>query len=168
MLIDAIYGGTSPPYLIGLSSLLAYIRRVITFINPNQPQLTGPAGSLLVPEDDEITLKLAMLFEGRCEGLGPTKAAAKYGFSKARFFQLLELYKANGALALLSKPTGPKSNYRRTDEIVRQIIRHRFLDPEASTEVITQKLHQTQHDLSVRSVERVLAEYGLQKKRLPT
>ena len=139
---------------------------MITFNDQNQPNLTGPAGSLLLSADDEITLKLAMLFEGQCEGSGPTKAASKFGYSKARYFQLLHLYQDHGALALHSKPTGPKSPYRRTDEVVRQVIRHRFLDPEASPEVIAQKLQQTHHLLSIRSVQRVIADYGLQKKTL--
>jgi transposase len=141
---------------------------MITYTDQNQPQLTGAAGSLLIPADDEITLKLAMLYEGQCEGLGATKAATKYDYSKARYFQLLHLYQEHGALALQSKLTGPKSNYRRTDEIVRQVIRHRFLDPDASVEVITQKLLQTHHELSVRSVQRIIADYGLQKKTLRT
>jgi hypothetical protein len=139
---------------------------MITFNDQQPPLLTGPSGSLRVPDDDEITLKLAMLFEGQCEGSGPSGAAAKFGYSKARYFQLLHLYQEQGALALHSKPTGPKSNYRRTDEVVRQVIRHRFLDPEASPEVITQKLQQTRHSLSIRSVQRVIADYGLQKKTL--
>ena len=33
--------------------------------------LVGPAGSITVPKEDEITSKLAMLYEGECEGLGP-------------------------------------------------------------------------------------------------
>jgi hypothetical protein len=139
---------------------------MIVFNDQQQPHLTGPAGSFLVPLDDEITLKLAMLFEGQCEGSGPTQAASKFGYSKARYFQLLHLYQTHGALALHSKPTGPKSNYRRTDQVVRQVIRHRFLDPEASPEVIAQKLQQTHHPLSLRSVQRVIADYGLQKKTL--
>jgi len=139
---------------------------MITFATPTQPQLTGSAGSLLIPADDEITLKLAMLFEGQCEGLGASQAATKFGYSKARYFQLLHRLKHQGALALQSQRTGPKSNYRRTGEIVRQVIRHRFLDPEASVEVITQKLQQTHHPLSIRSVQRVIADYGLQKKTL--
>ena len=139
---------------------------MISFTDPNQPQLTGSAGSLLVLPDDEITLKLARLYEGQCAGLGPTKAATKFGYTKGRYFQLLHLYEQYGALALRSKPTGPQSNYRRTDEIVRQIIRHRFLDPEASCEVIAQKLQQTHHPLSIRSIHRVVADYGLQKKTL--
>jgi len=139
---------------------------MITFSGAHHARLTGSAGSLLVLPDDEITLKLAMLFEGQCEGLGPTHAATKFGYSKARFFQLLHLFQEHGALALRSQPTGPKSNYRRTDEVVRQVIRHRFLDPDASAEVLAQKLRQTHHALSIRSIHRVIADYGLQKKTL--
>lgn len=139
---------------------------MITFADQHRPHLSGPAGSLLILPQDEITLKLAMLYEGQCEGSGATKAAAKFGYSKARYFQLLHLLQEQGALALQSKPTGPKSNYRRTDEVVRQVIRHRFLDPEASADVITQKLRQTHQSLSLRSVQRVIADYGLQKKTL--
>ena len=141
---------------------------MITFTDQKQPQLTGSAGSLLVIPDDEITLKLAMLYEGQCEGLGPTKAATRFGYTKGRYFQLLHLCQQHGAIALQSKLTGPKSNYRRTDEIVRQVIRHRFLDPETSAEVIAQKLEQTHHPLSIRSIHRVIADYGLQKKTLRT
>jgi hypothetical protein len=139
---------------------------MITFSGAHHARLTGSAGSLLVLPDDEITLKLAMLFEGQCEGLGPTRAATKFGYSKARYFQLLHLFQEHGAAALQSQPTGPKSNYRRTDEVVRQVIRHRFLDPEASAEVLAQKLRQTRHALSIRSIHRVIADFGLQKKTL--
>jgi hypothetical protein len=139
---------------------------MISFSNNHVPSLTGSAGSLLVLPDDEITLKFAMLFEGECEGLGPLKAAEKFGYSKQRYFQLKHLFLEQGAIALQSKTTGPKSNYRRTDEVVRQIIRHRFLDPEVSPEVIAQKLAQTDHRVSTRSIQRTIADFGLQKKTL--
>lgn len=139
---------------------------MISFSQDHIPSLTGPAGSLLAPPNDEITLKLAMLFEGDCEGLGPLEAARKFGYSKQRYFQLRHLYLEKGAIALQSKTTGPKSNYRRTHEVVREIIRHRFLDPDTSPEVIAQKLGQTDHPISIRSVERTIADYGLQKKTL--
>ncbi len=129
--------------------------------------LVGQAGSLSIREDDEITRKLAMLIEGECEGLGPLKAAEKFGFSKQRYFQLRKAFGQHGAQALRSQPRGPKTNYRRTDEAVRQVVRHRFLDPDASAEVIAQKLRQSGLEISTRSVERVIAEYGLQKKTLP-
>ena len=129
-------------------------------------KLVGHSGSILLPDDDEITRKLAMLFEGQCEGLGPTQAARKFGYTKQRYFQLLEQFELQGALALQSKVRGPKTNYRRTEEMVRQIIRHRFLDPDASAEVIAQKLQQAHHLISIRSVERVISDFGLQKKTL--
>ncbi len=128
--------------------------------------LEGPHGELPVPQEDEVTWKLAMLFEGECEGLGPIAAARKFGFSKQRYYQLLHDFSQKGALALQSNKRGPKTNYRRTDEVVRQVIRYRFLDPDASPEVIGQKLRQTGHSISTRSVERVIAAYGLQKKTL--
>ena len=46
-----------------------------------------------------------------------------------------------------------KDNYIRTDEVVRQIIRYRFLDPKVSAEVIAQRLIQSGHNISVRSVK---------------
>ena len=129
--------------------------------------IVGEHGSLAVVEDDEISRKLAMLIEGECEGVGPVKAAKKYGFTKQRYFQIRGAYEKDGAIALVNKSTGPKRNYRRTDELQRQVIRHRFLDPAASADVIAQKLRQTGFMISTRSVERVIADYGLQKKTLP-
>lgn len=126
--------------------------------------LVGSTGSLDVLDDDEITRKLAMLIEGDCEGLGPSQAAKKYHFSRQRYFQLRTAFREQGALALLSQKRGPKHNYRRTDEVIRQVIRHRFLDPEASAEVIAQKLRQCGLTISTRSVERTIAQFGLQKK----
>jgi transposase len=94
------------------------------------------------------------------------RAAEKFGYSKQRYFQLRQVFRERGALALESQRRGPKTHYRRTDEVVRQVIRHRFLDPEASAQVIGQKLRQTGQSVSTRSVERVIADYGLQKKTL--
>lgn len=133
---------------------------------PKRNRLAGVSGALKVLVDDEITRKLVMLIEGECEGLGPKKAAEKFGYSKQRYFQLRTAFLKNGALALVSHKRGPKRNHRRTDELVRQVIRHRFLDPDASTEVVAQRLNQSGLKISIRSVQRVIEEYGLQKKTL--
>jgi len=128
--------------------------------------LVGAGGLLAVRADDEITRKLSMLIEGECEGLGPIQAAQKFGFSKQRYFQLRATFVELGAQSLQSQKRGPKTHYRRTAEVVRQVIRHRFLDPEASAEVIAQKLCQSGWEISIRSVQRVFEEFGLQKKTL--
>ena len=120
--------------------------------------LSGPKGSIPVMEHDEVTLKLGMIFEGECEGLGPANAAEKFGFTRQRYYQILRQFKMEGAEALKSRKRGPKGNYRRTDEVIREIIRHRFLDPEISPEVIAQKLIQCGKTIATRSVERVISE----------
>lgn len=130
-------------------------------------RFVGESGSLAVHEDDEISLKLAMLLAGECDGLGPTQAAARFGFSTPRYFQLRQAFAERGAAALASLPRGPKTNYRRTQELICQTLRHRLLDPEASSEVIAQKLRQSGFEISKRSVDRIFAEFGFQKKTLP-
>jgi transposase len=133
---------------------------------PDKSQWVGPRGSLPVPPGDDQTIRLAMLIEGQCSGLGGTAAARKYGFSKQRYFQLLKAFTRYGVEALRPAKRGPKGPSRRTDEVVRQVIRHRFLDPDASVDVIAQKLHQCGFTISVRSVRRVIEHQGLQKKTL--
>lgn len=126
----------------------------------------GPGGSLDILSNDEVSRKLAMLIEGECGDLTPSQAAAHFGFSRQRYFQLRSAFHEHGALGLISQKRGPKTNYRRTDELVCQAIRHRFLDPDASSDVIAQKLRQCGFKISKRSVDRIFEEFGLQKKTL--
>jgi len=125
----------------------------------------GAHGTLEVPTE-EVIGKLAMLIEGECEGLGAAQAARKFGYSSQRYYQLLSALQETGADGLKSAKRGPKTDYRRTPEVVRQVIRHRFMDLDASPEVIAQKLRQCGCKVSTRSVERVIAQYGIQKKTL--
>jgi hypothetical protein len=134
--------------------------------NPKTGQLTGPVGTLPIPLTDKLAQRFLMLVEGQCLEESIAGIATKYGFCRQRYYQLLADFKQGGLLALRSEKTGPKSNYRRTDQIVRQVLRYRFLDPDASPEVITQKLRQTHFKLSLRSVHRIIADYGVQKKTL--
>jgi transposase len=127
-------------------------------------QLLGPSGALPLPAHDEVTRKLAMLIAGECLDLGPVEAARAFGYTKQRYFQLRNAFAQQGAAALVNNTPGPGRHYRCTEEAVRQAIRHRFLDPDASAEVIAQKLSQTGLPISTRSVERIIERYGLQKK----
>ena len=91
-------------------------------------------------------------------------SAQKYGLSRQRYYQVQKQFREKGILALFSQKRGPKSKSVRTDEVERQVIRHRFLDPDASVDIIAQKLRQAGFEISTRSVERVIEKYGLQKK----
>jgi len=131
--------------------------------NLNLPDLN--LGLLNVQDNDSVAQKMLMLIEG-VYGLGVKHSIAKYQYSEQRYYQLLKEFKLSGCNALFDKKRGPRQNSRRTEKIVQQIIRYRFLDPDASSAVITQKLKQTKHSISNRSVERTIQQYGLQKKTL--
>ena len=112
---------------------------------------------------DKLAVKIAMLIEGQCT-IGVSKAIEKYGYSEQRYYQLLKFYKQGGTEAITDKKRGSDKKPIRTEEIENQIIRMRFLDPLASTDIITQKLSQMGYKVSKRSVERTITDRGLQKK----
>jgi transposase len=132
----------------------------------SERRIVGSAGELIVPPDDPITPRLFMLFEGECESLGPARAAQKYGFSRQRYYQIYKQFLEHGAIGLCNQKRGPKTKSVRTEEVERQVIRHRFLDPDATVDVIAQKLRQAGFPISTRSVDRIIEKYGLQKKTL--
>jgi transposase len=106
-----------------------------------------------------------MLIEGQCE-LGAAGAAEKHNITRQRYYQILDAFQENGVLGLQNQKRGPKTNSVRTEELERQVIRHRFLDPDATVDVIAQKLRQAGFVVSTRSVARVVEKYGIQKKTL--
>lgn len=141
------------------------MKKLLQF-NPASHQLTGPAGSLPIAPDDALARRFLMILEGQCLQENIVTVVEKYGFCRQRYYQLLEAFKHGGVAALQPKKTGPKSNYRRTEQVVRQVLRYLFLDTDASAEVVVQKLRQTHFPISLRSVRRIIADYGLQKKTL--
>ena len=130
----------------------------------NPIKLQG-AITLDIDPSDSLLWKLTMILEAALtKDCTIEQIASKYGYTREYFYQVLGKLKSHSSRALQDKPTGPKTNYKRTPEITKQVLRHRFLDPEATCEVIAQKMRQTGHLVSQRSVERVVQEYGLQKK----
>ena len=116
----------------------------------------------IIDQNDSLGVKLSMLIEGHCT-IGVHEAIKKYGYTEQRYYQLLEKYQDEGTQGLIDKKTGSDKKPVRTRELVNQIIRLRFLDPFVSAGVLAQKLTQTGHKVSTRSVERTITEYGLKK-----
>lgn len=119
----------------------------------------------VIDQKDSLSMMLSMLIEGHCT-IGVYEAIKKYGYTEQRYYQLLLKYQEGGAQALIDNKPGSDKQPVRTKEIINQIIRLRFLDPFSSADVIAQKLNQIGHQVSRRSVERTITEYGLQKKRM--
>lgn len=121
--------------------------------------------SLKIEPSDTVAWKFTMLLKASITNEKTIEQIAReFGYTREHFYVIKKQYEEGGSQALLDKPKGPKSNYRRTKEIEKKIIRHRFLDPDANCEVIAQKMNQTGDQISQRSVERTISEYGLEKK----
>ena len=118
----------------------------------------------LIRPDDKTAVKFVMLIEGHLYGVKDT--CVKYGYTEQRYYQLLKKYNSVGSKGLMDKKRGSEKQPVRTELVTNQIIRLRFLDPFSSAAVISQKLRQQGHEVSTRSVERTITEYGLQKKRM--
>lgn len=132
----------------------------------NKVIIKGTKGRTLeIDRNDPAAMKMAMIFEGNCF-LSVEEATEKYGFSKPRYYQLQKEFKEKGSSALINKKRGSDTRPVRTKEVVNQIIRLRFLDPFSSAEVIAQKMNQNGYKVAIRSVERTITEYGLQKKHI--
>jgi hypothetical protein len=144
-----------PKYII----VMARSKRKDSELPDLDPSLLG------VDKNDAASIKFLMLVEG-VYGMGVQHAIQKYGYTEQRYYQLLSVYKRDGFEGLVDRKRGPKKNTRRTDVITQQIIRQRFLDPDASAGVIAQKLRQSNFQISTRSVERTIQDFGLQKKTL--
>lgn len=130
-------------------------------INPKLADID--LGKLNISPDDKPALKLLMLVEGTY-GIGVEKSIEKYGFSEQRYYQVKKSFMESGSDALVDLKRGPHGNHVRTEEVDKLIIRIRFLDPDAGAAVIAQQLNQQGFGISIRSVERTITEYGLQKK----
>ena len=128
--------------------------------------LVGAGGLLRVRADDEITRKLSMLIEGECEGLGPTAgrrgssaSASNATFSCGR----LSPNRVAGAAKPQTRAEDPLPTHGGSGPPgdSASLPRSRSL-----AEVIAQKLCQSGWEISIRSVQRVIEEFGLQKKTL--
>jgi transposase len=126
--------------------------------------IEGPSGKLSIDNNDKLAKKIGMIFEIHCLGKSSKKVAKRYGYTKQRYYQILEKFKEEGSKGITEKKTGPVTNRILTDTVTSQIIRYRFLDPDSSIDVIVQKLRQSGIKVSKRSVERVITKNGLQKK----
>jgi len=126
--------------------------------------IEGLTGKLEIDFNDKLAKKMGMLFEINCLGKSPQAVAERYGYTKQRYYQILNSFRKEGSEGIMEKKTGPVKNRILTDTVTSQIIRYRFLDPESTIDVIVQKLRQNGIKVSKRSVERVITKHGLQKK----
>jgi transposase len=126
---------------------------------------TGPGGSLPLRPDDQLALDVAMLVEGETSGRPLEEVLARFGRSRTAYYEKLRRFREEGASGLVAKPPGPHGPWRRSHEVVRFVVTARLRDPSRSPDAIARDLSALGHDVSVRSVERTLQQFGLTRAR---
>jgi len=124
-------------------------------------EIKGPGGTLSLRPDDDASVDLAMLIEGETSGRPLGVILEDFGRSRSTYYEKLRRFRELGVAGLFAKPPGPRSPWRRPLEVIRFIVTSRIRDPERSATHIADDLARLGHDVSVRSVERTLTQFGL-------
>jgi len=126
---------------------------------------SGPGGTLPVRPEDQVALDLAMLIQGETSGRPLDEVLAAFGRSRTAYYEKLRRFREEGLGGLVAKPPGPHGPWRRSHEVVRFIVTARLRDSSRGPESIAGDLARLGHEVSVRSVERTLQQFGLTRAR---
>ena len=133
--------------------------------NTRQNEIRGPGGSLPLRPGDEAAADLVMLIEGETSGRDLDQVLSEFGRSRSTYYEKLRRFREQGLEGLLARPPGPRSAWRRPIEVVRFIVTTKLRHPERTPTTIATELSSLGHTVSVRSVERTLAQFGLTRPR---
>jgi len=124
-------------------------------------EIRGPGGSLSLRPEDEAALDLVMLVEGETSGRALDDVLAEFGRSRSTYYEKLRRFREEGLGGLLPRPPGPRGPWRRPLEVLRFVVSARVRDPARSAADIAAELNGLGQEVSVRSVERTLQQFGL-------
>lgn len=127
----------------------------------NIREIRGPGGTLSIRAQDEGALDLLMLIEGETSGRPLDVVLAEFGRSRSTYYEKLRRFKEGGIEGLLARPPGPRAPWRRPLEVIRFIVTSRLRRPERSAAEIADDLARLGHQVSTRSVERTLTQFGI-------
>ena len=116
---------------------------------------------LPVRADDTAARDLAMLIAGETSGRPLSEVLAEFDRSRSAYYEKLRRFRKEGLAGLMPLPPGPRKPWRRTMEVVAFIVGARVRDPGLGAQAIADQLARQGDDVSVRSVERTLTQFGL-------
>ena len=128
------------------------------------PSFQGPAGALAVPLHDAAGCDVAMLVEGQTSGRPLEDVLREYGCSREVDESRLRTFRERGLAGLIAA-TPRAAEASRPGDIVRFIVTARLRDREREPVAIAGDLERMGYRVSVRSVERTLAGFGLLRRR---
>jgi len=129
--------------------------------------LTDTEGKAVTFSKDQVVQKkVSMVTLGELSDLPRIKVAQAFGFATRKSYYDARYAVLNGvATDLFPQRTGPKKATKRTRELEVKVIQIRF-DTTYNMYEIADELKRLGFDVSARLVGKVLADFGLSKKKL--
>jgi len=129
--------------------------------------LTDTEGKAVTFSKDQVVQKkVSMITLGELSDLPKIKVAQAFGFATRKSYYDARYAVLNGvATDIFPQRTGPKKATKRTRELEVKVIQMRF-DTTYSMYEIADELKRLGFDISARLVGKVLADFGLSKKKL--
>jgi len=90
---------------------------------------------------------------------------AKFGYTRKTGNEYLRAWNELGWEGLMDKPRGPKTKSKCTPEVVKRILDLRLKNPEKNMYDIAETLKEEGHEISARSIARVLSDHGITLKK---
>jgi len=129
--------------------------------------LTDTEGKAVTFSKDQVVQKkVSMITLGELSDLPKIKVAQAFGFATRKSYYDARYAVLNGVAAdLFPQRTGPKKATKRTRKLEVKVIQMRF-DTTYNMYEIADELKRLGFDVSARLVGKVLADFGLSKKKL--
>jgi hypothetical protein len=124
-------------------------------------EIRGPGGALPVRDGDEVAQDLLLLIEGETSGRPLPDVLAEFHCARSVYYEKLRRFREVGIEGLLRKSPGPKRPWRRTHDVVRRVVQLRLENPMRAADSLAEQLNREGLRVSVRSVQRILADFGL-------
>ena len=127
----------------------------------------GDRGGFEIDLEDSLQKRYELVRELKLSAEPKEEICKKYGYSRIMGYHYEKRWDEKGWEGLVNKPKGPKSKTRRTEDVEKRVLDIRFKDPEKDMYDIADILRKEGHEISARSIARVLSEHSvtLKKKR---
>lgn len=113
--------------------------------------------------EDKVQMRYEMLREAETTDKTIEETAEKYGYSRARYYIYRRRYEEEGMLGLQDRKRGPKEPHKVKGELWEKIVELRSEGKNIYR--ITGELKEMGHDISAKSVERVVNAEGMRLKK---
>jgi transposase len=134
--------------------------------DPEQVKVDRFAADPFFDPEDRAQVKYEMLRQREVDGAALEVSCREFGFTRESYRHLLERFRCEGMGGLFERKRGRKNPLKANDEVRRWLRHEHARDPSLGPEELARRCdEQTGVQVSRRTVYRVLADVGAEKKK---